>query len=174
MIEPATIVPEEADLRRLCWICHNALKSDRPPKTATGLCQRCYSREYQRSIRTGKPMIRTPDDALASGRPDLQACLLDLPKTPAVPPTRRERHVADRAAAAGATAAPPVKVSGAAAQAEIDRLTLRVQQLRVVAEAARAWYRAPFLAGSSARLKAAVEGLNRADGAKVSRIVPID
>lgn len=137
----------------LCWICHQALKCRQLPSNGTGLCQRCYSREYQRAVRTGETMIRFPDDARAAiakgGRPDMIRILDNLPPPPPPPPPK------------------PVPLEGDAA--EIDRLRRRLGKAAEVIEAARAWYRNPFIAPTVKRLKAAVESLNRTDGVVATR-----
>lgn len=175
MIEAAAIVVQDVS-RSQCWICHDPLKAKRPCKTATGLCTRCYSREYQRSVRTGEPQVRTPEDVIRLNRADLRPYLDNLPApAPPAEPTLRQRDKADRTASRTATAAVErAEARADAAQAEVDKLRARLALLRPVAQAAQQWYRGPYLAANAVRLKGAVESLNRADGASSSRLVDPD
>lgn len=156
----------------LCWICRRAIGSARQPKHATGLCERCYAREYQRAKRDGSEMVRTPADAIRLGRKDL----IDLAQhPPAQPPavlTRLQKMEGMRLQIIALTdQQAQTQEALDQARAEIRKIQRAGSRLLQVAEAARAWWRSPFLIRNQQKLKDAVEAYQRSLGAPASRAI---
>lgn len=137
-----------------CWICSTGIQAKQMQDRYTGLCGRCYAREYRRFWRMGKAIPRTVQEARDAGREDLADLL-------------------------GAWLAQPQAVTGRLAPKRDDPPPVvkappdPLARFRdEVVAAACSWYRSPLLSASSKRLKSAVEALSRAQAAPVSREVP--